>query len=200
MVVPAGDAGQAFAGALPDGILVADAHGRIILATRQLAALSGYELDGELIGLPVGTLVPARHRQAHPAALGGIHEHAADPTHGGGGRGIVLWRRDGSELPVDIALRPGRLGGTGQVGQLEMRVPSGSRAGGARRSSANTSPGSTRPSRRPRPPARMLEAAIRGGRVEDEGWRMRKDGSRFWANVVVTAVYDEAGALHGSPR
>jgi hypothetical protein len=34
-------------------------------------------------------------------------------------------------------------------------------------------------------------------RVEDEGWRLPKDGSRFWANVVVTAVYDEAGALHG---
>jgi signal transduction histidine kinase len=34
-------------------------------------------------------------------------------------------------------------------------------------------------------------------RVEDEGWRLRKDGSRFWANVVVTAVDDEAGALHG---
>jgi signal transduction histidine kinase len=43
----------------------------------------------------------------------------------------------------------------------------------------------------------MLEAAIRDGRVEDEGWRMRKDGPQFWANVVVTAVYDEAGALHG---
>jgi formate hydrogenlyase transcriptional activator len=46
-------------------------------------------------------------------------------------------------------------------------------------------------------PARTLEAAVRDGRVEDEGWRMRKDGSQFWANVVVTAVYDEAGALHG---
>jgi signal transduction histidine kinase len=34
-------------------------------------------------------------------------------------------------------------------------------------------------------------------RVEDEGWRLRKDRSRFWANVVVTAVDDEAGALHG---
>jgi hypothetical protein len=38
MVVSAGDAGQAFAGALPDGILVADAHGRSIFAHRQLAA------------------------------------------------------------------------------------------------------------------------------------------------------------------
>jgi PAS domain-containing protein len=64
MAVQAGDAGQAFADALPDGILIADTHGRIVFANRQLAALSGYDLD-ELIGLPVETLVPARHRQAH---------------------------------------------------------------------------------------------------------------------------------------
>src|SRR5436305_1403793 len=37
-------------------------------------------------------------------------------------------------------------------------------------------------------PQRELETATREGRVEDEGWRMRKDGTRFWANVVITAV------------
>jgi PAS domain S-box-containing protein len=35
------------------------------------------------------------------------------------------------------------------------------------------------------------------GRVEDEGWRVRKDGSRFWANVVITALYDHEGKLRG---
>ena len=35
------------------------------------------------------------------------------------------------------------------------------------------------------------------GRVEDEGWRLRKDGSKFWANVVITALRDESGALVG---
>src|SRR2546426_9741918 len=35
------------------------------------------------------------------------------------------------------------------------------------------------------------------GRLEDEGWRVRKDGSRFWADVVITAVRDEAGCLCG---
>lgn len=44
---------------------------------------------------------------------------------------------------------------------------------------------------------RNLEDAIREGRVEDEGWRVRKDGTRFWANVVITALHDEAGALRG---
>jgi PAS domain S-box-containing protein len=38
-----------------------------------------------------------------------------------------------------------------------------------------------------------LEAALRDGRVEDEGWRVRKDGSKFWATVVVTAMTDDAG-------
>ena len=46
-------------------------------------------------------------------------------------------------------------------------------------------------------PDLMLERATRKGRVEDEGWRVRKDGSRFWADVVITAVHDEAGRSIG---
>ena len=46
-------------------------------------------------------------------------------------------------------------------------------------------------------PAHLLEQAIRHGRVEDEGWRIRKDGSRFWADVVITALRDETGQLVG---
>ena len=42
-------------------------------------------------------------------------------------------------------------------------------------------------------PGRELEIALADGRVEDEGWRLRKDGSRFWANVVITAIYDDDG-------
>ncbi len=42
-----------------------------------------------------------------------------------------------------------------------------------------------------------LEVAARDGRFEDEGWRLRKDGSQFWANVVITAVRDRAGSLVG---
>jgi len=48
-----------------------------------------------------------------------------------------------------------------------------------------------------RKPWRELEVAKREGRVEDEGWRLRKDGSRFWANVVITALRDESGTLVG---
>lgn len=42
-------------------------------------------------------------------------------------------------------------------------------------------------------PWRLLRWAADHGRFEDEGWRVRKDGSRFWANVIVTALADEAG-------
>jgi PAS domain S-box-containing protein len=42
-----------------------------------------------------------------------------------------------------------------------------------------------------------LTEARRQGRIEDEGWRVRKDGTEFWANVTITALYDETGELVG---
>lgn len=42
-----------------------------------------------------------------------------------------------------------------------------------------------------------LRTAANTGRFEDEGWRVRKDGTRFWANVVITALRDETGGLLG---
>ncbi|WP_253699848.1 PAS domain-containing hybrid sensor histidine kinase/response regulator [Cupriavidus pauculus] len=46
-------------------------------------------------------------------------------------------------------------------------------------------------------PGRELVIARERGRIEDEGWRMRKDGSLYWANVTITAVYDESRQLRG---
>ena len=46
-------------------------------------------------------------------------------------------------------------------------------------------------------PQRELEIAAKEGRLEDEGWRLRKDGSRFWANVIITALRDDTGRLVG---
>ncbi len=46
-------------------------------------------------------------------------------------------------------------------------------------------------------PQEELEGAVRAGRFEDENWRVRKDGSRFWANVVLTAIFDAGGRLVG---
>ncbi len=48
-----------------------------------------------------------------------------------------------------------------------------------------------------RKPWHELEVAAETGRYEDEGWRLRKDGTRFWANVIITAVRDENGTLLG---
>ena len=48
-----------------------------------------------------------------------------------------------------------------------------------------------------RKPELELEEAARVGRVEDEGWRIRKDGTRFWANVVITALRDASGQVVG---
>jgi PAS domain S-box-containing protein len=46
-------------------------------------------------------------------------------------------------------------------------------------------------------PARALATALREGKFEGEGWRRRKDGTRFWASVVIDAIYDDAGQLTG---
>ncbi|GAA4863141.1 PAS domain-containing sensor histidine kinase [Luteimonas vadosa] len=46
-------------------------------------------------------------------------------------------------------------------------------------------------------PEHELECAVRDGRFEDVGWRLRKDGTRFWANVVITALFDEKGRHRG---
>jgi PAS domain S-box-containing protein len=42
-----------------------------------------------------------------------------------------------------------------------------------------------------------LRVARADGALEDEGWRVRKDGTRFWANVIITALYDDTGELRG---
>jgi PAS domain S-box-containing protein len=46
-------------------------------------------------------------------------------------------------------------------------------------------------------PAQALQLASLQGHVEEQGWRLRKDDSRFWASVVISAVRDEAGKLRG---
>ena len=46
-------------------------------------------------------------------------------------------------------------------------------------------------------PERALLDAARNGRGEDDGWRIRKDGTRFWANVVITPLHDDAGEIIG---
>src|SRR4051794_35126312 len=42
-------------------------------------------------------------------------------------------------------------------------------------------------------PQTLLAAALKHGRVEEEGWRVRKDGRRFWADVVITSLPERSG-------
>jgi PAS domain S-box-containing protein len=51
--------------------------------------------------------------------------------------------------------------------------------------------------REARKPWRLLAEAEATGQARDEGWRMRKDGTRFWASIVLTAIRDRAGELRG---
>lgn len=53
------------------------------------------------------------------------------------------------------------------------------------------------PDERKTKPDFLLSEARRSGRAEDEGWRLRQDGTRFWANVVITALHDSSGELVG---
>jgi PAS domain S-box-containing protein len=46
-------------------------------------------------------------------------------------------------------------------------------------------------------PQALLREAAREGRVEDEGWRVRKDGSRFWADVIISAIPETGGGVRG---
>ena len=49
-------------------------------------------------------------------------------------------------------------------------------------------------------PEQILRRALTSGRTEEEGWRLRKDGSRYWANSITTALRDRSGALRGFAR
>ena len=87
---------------------------------------------------------------------------------------------------------------TGHVADLEPRRRAHQGIQGRKRSSASTSRSSIRP--RTSPPASAsceLEVAGREGRFEDEGWRVRKDGTRIWANVIITALRNPDGSLLG---
>ncbi len=46
-------------------------------------------------------------------------------------------------------------------------------------------------------PTELLRLAAERGRIEDEGWRIRKDGSRFWADIVLFCIRDDAGQITG---
>ena len=90
--------------AYPDGHVVVDGGGRIVLANPAAAQLLGYAVD-ELIGLPVEALVPDAIRPRH-AAYRGAYAHQPVPRPMGTQMDLVAKWRDGSEVMVEIALSP----------------------------------------------------------------------------------------------
>jgi len=88
----------------PDALIVVDSAGAIVTVNTQMETLFGYGHD-ELIGQSLEILLPERLRVAH-AALLTQYMHAARPRPMGVGLDLIGQRKDGSEFPVDISLRP----------------------------------------------------------------------------------------------
>ncbi|HWD19826.1 MAG TPA: PAS domain S-box protein [Verrucomicrobiae bacterium] len=88
----------------PDGIIMANATGRIVLANSQAEKLFGYK-RGEMRGQLVETLLPARYRRSH---VGHRSNYFAQPRARAMGAGLELngLRKDGMEFPVEISLSP----------------------------------------------------------------------------------------------
>lgn len=89
----------------PDGMLVVDQKGCIILANPRLEVLFGYSHD-ELLGRSVDELVPEAHRASHGRLRGGFFAEHSSRQMGRGGSDLLGLRRDGSQFSVEIALAP----------------------------------------------------------------------------------------------
>lgn len=92
----------------PDGVVIVDSLGRIVLVNSQTETLFGYSRE-ELIGQPVELLIPERFREGHANHR---HDYAAAPRVRPMGEGQELCgrRKDGSDFPVSISLSPIRTG------------------------------------------------------------------------------------------
>jgi PAS domain S-box-containing protein len=224
----------------PDAILVSDGNGVMRAANPRAEELFGYASE-ELIGQPVEMLVPARFRGGHPRHR---ENYSAHPRTRQMGAALYLYglRKDGTEVPVDIMLKPIETADGPAVvtfirDATEQRAAQEAlRLNDARLRSIVESigeyaiymldreghvltwnPGAerikgykadevlglhysrffTQEDLEQGRPAELLRQAIQKNRVEEEGWRVRKDGSRFWASVVITAIHDSSGAVTG---
>ena len=224
----------------PDAILLTGTNGVIRTANDRASELFGYTL-AELIGQPVEMLVPQRFRGRHPQHR---ENFAAHPRTRQMGAAMHLFarRKDGSEFPVDIMLKPMQTPSGPIVLSFVRDVTEQHAAQEALRRNDQQlrsivesvhdyaiylmdpdgyiltwNPGAERIKGyaaeeivgrnfarfftqddldRGRP-AELLKLAAQRGRVEEDGWRVRKDGTRFWANIVLTAIRDSTGQVTG---
>lgn len=89
--------------ALPDGVVMVDTEGRIVLANGLFERMSGYSRD-QLVGERIEMLVPMDRRDEHRIHRAGFAEQGYPSRPMGAGLDIALQRSDGSTIPVDIAL------------------------------------------------------------------------------------------------
>src|SRR5262249_46511417 len=87
---------------IPDGVVITDSEGHIILVNHQTEVMFGYA-RAELVGQPVAVLMPERLRDAHREHLAA---YAAAPRLVGAMRPQLGRRSDGSEFPVEVSLNP----------------------------------------------------------------------------------------------
>jgi len=90
--------------AAPNGMLIADEAGKIILVNSQTERLFGYSRE-ELIGQPVEMLVPHQHRDKHLGLRQAFYADAQSRLMGAG-RDLYGRRKDGSEFPIEVGLNP----------------------------------------------------------------------------------------------
>jgi formate hydrogenlyase transcriptional activator len=224
----------------PDAIFVTEPSGAIRAANPRAAELFGYT-QTELMGMTIEALVPERFRRQHPAHRENYHAHPR-ARQMGAAMNLFGLRKDGTEFPVDIMLKPmqSESGPTvlsfvrdateQRAAQDELRrqdqmtrsivesvrdyaiymldrdghVATWS-AGGERIKgyTADEILGKhfsrffVQEDVERNHPAELLRLAAARGRFEEEGWRVRKDGSRFWADSILTAIRDSAGEITG---
>jgi formate hydrogenlyase transcriptional activator len=224
----------------PDGILITDAGGVIRDANPRAAELFGYTAD-KLMGMSLEVLVPERSRDRHPSHRKkyNVHPHARAM---GAALNLCGLRRDGTEFPVDIMLKPMQTpegvmtmsfvrdmteqrSATEMVRRQDQQLRSiveGVRDfamylidcdgkvmvwnPGAERILGYTAQDIigkhysrffTQEDQDRERPAELMRIAVDKGRIDEESWRMRKDGSRFWGDIVVTAIRDSVDEVVG---
>ena len=224
----------------PDAIFISDAGGIIRDANPRALQMFGYE-RAEFIGMPIDNLVPERFRRQHPGYRENFNAHPRTRQMGAG-LNLYAVRKDGTEFPVDIMLRP--IGSaSGPVVLSFVRDTTEQRAvvdelrrydqqlrsiiesvrdyaiymldregyiitwntGGERIHGYSSDEilgkhfsrfFQQKEIEQQHPQAMLRQAAARG-RYQEEGWRVRKDGSRFWAESILTAVRDGSGEITG---
>lgn len=224
----------------PIAIFVTDTQGVIRNANPRAMELFGYT-HSEFVGRRIEELVPERFRASHPSHRENYSAHPRTRPMGAA-MNLFALRKDGSEFPVDIMLKPLQ-SPSGLIVLSFLRDVTEQKAAqeALRRSDIQLrsivegvsdyaiylldkdgcvmtwNPGAerikgyksdevlgldfsrffTQEDNDKGRPAELLRLAASRGRIEQEGWRIRKDGSRFWANTVLTAIRDATGELTG---